>query len=99
MGDLLSQPRGAGGLGFGTVVTSLLFLIAIAATVTYLTVTKRDGVPVAAASGATVKSARTRMASRSSQIAITQRRISGQLSASAKGYYPHSSAQTPGNIV
>jgi uncharacterized membrane-anchored protein len=39
MGDLLSQPREYGGLGFGTVVTSLLFLAAIAAIVLYMTLT------------------------------------------------------------
>lgn len=41
-GDLLSQPADYGGLGFGTVVTSAIFLAAIAATVIYMTVT-RDG--------------------------------------------------------
>lgn len=42
IGDYLSQDRSAGGLEFGTVVTSMLFLIAILATVTYLMVTKKD---------------------------------------------------------
>jgi uncharacterized membrane-anchored protein len=42
IGDLLSQPRSDGGLGLGTTVTSVVFLAAIAATVVYLTVTKRD---------------------------------------------------------
>ena len=41
-GDLLSQPTEYGGLGFGTVITSVLFLGAIIAIVTYMTVT-RDG--------------------------------------------------------
>ena len=41
-GDLLSQPTEYGGLGFGTVITSALFLGAIIAIVTYMTVT-RDG--------------------------------------------------------
>jgi uncharacterized membrane-anchored protein len=41
-GDLLSQPLEYGGLGFGTVITSLLFLGAIAAIVIYLTVTRDD---------------------------------------------------------
>lgn len=35
-GDYLSQPTEYGGLGFGTVYTSLLFLIAIVATVIYM---------------------------------------------------------------
>ena len=35
-GDLLSQPVDAGGLGFGTIVTSLLFLAGIAAVVIYM---------------------------------------------------------------
>lgn len=41
-GDLLSQPMEYGGLGFGTVITSFMFLGAIAAIVVYMTVTK-DG--------------------------------------------------------
>ena len=42
LGDYLSQARGDGGLGLGTVITSALFLITILATVIYLTVTKKD---------------------------------------------------------
>jgi uncharacterized membrane-anchored protein len=42
IGDYLSSPTGDGGLGLGTLVTSLLFLGAILATVVYLTVTKKD---------------------------------------------------------
>ncbi len=42
IGDFLSQPRGEGGLGLGTVGTSALFLSAILGLVIYLTVTKRD---------------------------------------------------------
>ena len=41
-GDLLSQPVEYGGLGFGTVITSFLFLSAIAAAVVYMTLT-HDG--------------------------------------------------------
>jgi uncharacterized membrane-anchored protein len=41
-GDLLSQSASDGGLGFGTVVTSFLFLACIAATVVYMTFA-RDG--------------------------------------------------------
>lgn len=37
IGDLLSQPREYGGLGFGTVVTSVIFLGVIVATVIYMT--------------------------------------------------------------
>ena len=42
IGDFLSQARGDGGLGLGTVVTSALFLVTILALVTYLAVTRRD---------------------------------------------------------
>jgi uncharacterized membrane-anchored protein len=42
VGDFLSQPRASGGLGLGTTVTSFIFLAAILAVVTYLTVTRRD---------------------------------------------------------
>ncbi|TDO51769.1 repeat uncharacterized protein DUF347 [Kribbella sp. VKM Ac-2527] len=42
IGDFLSQPRDDGGLGLGTTGTSALFLIAILALVTYLTVTRKD---------------------------------------------------------
>ena len=37
-GDLLSQPVAKGGLGFGTAVTSLIFLLTIAAIIGYMTV-------------------------------------------------------------
>jgi uncharacterized membrane-anchored protein len=42
LGDLLSQPRDAGGLGLGTTVTSGIFLTAIVILVGYLTITKTD---------------------------------------------------------
>jgi uncharacterized membrane-anchored protein len=38
-GDLLSQPTANGGLGFGTVITSALFLMSIAAIIIYMTIT------------------------------------------------------------
>lgn len=41
-GDLLSQPIEYGGLGFGTTVTSLLFLASIVAIVSYMTAVPRD---------------------------------------------------------
>lgn len=40
-GDLLSQPMEYGGLGFGTVATSLMFLAAIVALVAYLTASRQ----------------------------------------------------------
>ena len=48
-GDLLSQPTDYGGMGFGTVVTSLMFLAVIAGIVVYMTVTRgpSDGARVA----------------------------------------------------
>lgn len=46
-GDLLSQPAADGGLGFGTVVTSLLFLACIAGIIVYMTVT-REGLEATA---------------------------------------------------
>ncbi|MEB8339328.1 COG4705 family protein [Streptomyces endophyticus] len=42
MGDYLSQPTAGGGLGLGTVVTSVLFLAVILALVVRLAVTRRD---------------------------------------------------------
>ncbi|MDL9978314.1 hypothetical protein [Microbacterium candidum] len=42
LGDLLSQPVADGGLGLGTVVTSLIFLLAIVAIVIYVTLTGRS---------------------------------------------------------
>ncbi|WP_050997117.1 MULTISPECIES: COG4705 family protein [Frankia] len=41
-GDLLSQPRDEGGLGLGTVGTTVIFLVAIVGLVAYLTVRRRD---------------------------------------------------------
>ena len=42
IGDYLSQAPEDGGLGLGTIITSALFLMAILATVIYLTKTKKD---------------------------------------------------------
>ena len=42
LGDFLSQPHKAGGLGLGTTKTSAIFLVAILGLVIYLAVTKRD---------------------------------------------------------
>ncbi|MET8690357.1 hypothetical protein ABZV77_39730 [Streptomyces sp. NPDC004732] len=42
IGDYLSQPTGDGGLGLGTVVTSVLFLAVILGLVVYLAVTRKD---------------------------------------------------------
>lgn len=42
IGDFLSQPRDAGGLGLGTTGTSVIFLGAILVTVAFLTITKLD---------------------------------------------------------
>jgi uncharacterized membrane-anchored protein len=45
IGDYLSQPTSDGGLGLGTVVTSVLFLGAILALVIYLTARLTDDAP------------------------------------------------------
>ncbi len=45
LGDYLSQPRDAGGLGLGTVGTSAIFLVIILVLVIYLTKTRRDQLP------------------------------------------------------
>jgi uncharacterized membrane-anchored protein len=42
IGDYLSQSRSDGGLGLGTTLTSLIFLVAISGVVVYLTLTRRD---------------------------------------------------------
>jgi uncharacterized membrane-anchored protein len=42
IGDGMSQPRSAGGLGLGTTMTSLVFLVTILVLVVYLAVTKVD---------------------------------------------------------
>ena len=42
IGDLLSQDRKLGGFGFGTTVTSFIFLSLILLTVTYLVKSKKD---------------------------------------------------------
>jgi uncharacterized membrane-anchored protein len=49
LGDLLAKPQIAGGYGFGTVNTSLIFLGVIAVVVAYLTVSKADRIETAAA--------------------------------------------------
>ena len=45
LGDYLSQPSDSGGLGLGTAATSALFLLTILSLVTYLTITRKDGLP------------------------------------------------------
>jgi uncharacterized membrane-anchored protein len=42
LGDWLALPKAEGGLGLGTAVTSVIFLLAILATVVYLSVTRKD---------------------------------------------------------
>ena len=42
IGDLLAQAPKDGGLGLGTTVTSIIFLVAILASVSYLAISKRD---------------------------------------------------------
>ncbi len=42
IGDYLSQAKDVGGLGLGTTVTSIIFLVAILAVVSFLTLTRRD---------------------------------------------------------
>lgn len=42
IGDYLSQPTSGGGLGLGTVITSVLFLAVILGLVVFLTATRRD---------------------------------------------------------
>ena len=49
LGDFLSQSQKHGGLGWGATITSVVFLTAILAVVTYLSVTKRDVIKKAAA--------------------------------------------------
>ena len=45
LGDGFSQPTADGGLGLGTTLTSVVFLVTILAVVAYLSVTKRDQLP------------------------------------------------------
>jgi uncharacterized membrane-anchored protein len=49
LGDYLSQPAKYGGLGLGATATSAIFLSAILATVTFLSLTKRDRIAADAA--------------------------------------------------
>jgi uncharacterized membrane-anchored protein len=49
MGDLLAKPVIAGGMGWGTVTTSLIFLVVILMLVVYLTISKSDRISRAAA--------------------------------------------------
>jgi uncharacterized membrane-anchored protein len=52
LGDLLSQARADGGLGLGTTVTSIIFLVAILVVVAYLSITRKDATEVKAAAQA-----------------------------------------------
>lgn len=42
IGDYLSQPTNHGGLGLGATITSIIFILGIIVTVTYLSITKKD---------------------------------------------------------
>ncbi len=46
LGDYLSQPSDSGGIGLGTAATSALFLATILGLVTYLTVSRKDVLPI-----------------------------------------------------
>lgn len=52
IGDYLASPKGEGGLGLGTNLTSFLFLGTILALVVYLAISKRDVIPTGAAARA-----------------------------------------------
>jgi len=54
IGDYLAQPTGEGGLGLGATVTSVIFLVAIVGTVTYLSLTKADVISGRAVAGTEV---------------------------------------------
>jgi uncharacterized membrane-anchored protein len=54
LGDGFAQAKADGGLGLGTTVTSLAFLVAILAVVAYLSVSKRDQLPPVDAEAALV---------------------------------------------
>jgi uncharacterized membrane-anchored protein len=54
LGDLLSQARADGGLGLGTTVTSVIFLLAILVVVVYLSITRKDATEAPAATHAQV---------------------------------------------
>jgi uncharacterized membrane-anchored protein len=41
LGDLLSQPLNAGGIGLGTTITSIVFLSTILSLVIYLTINRK----------------------------------------------------------
>jgi uncharacterized membrane-anchored protein len=49
IGDYLSQPVEETGLGLGTILTSVIFLVTILALVVYLTISKRDLIAVSSA--------------------------------------------------
>jgi uncharacterized membrane-anchored protein len=46
IGDLMSQARAESGLGLGTTVTTAIFLATILSMVVYLTITRRDEIPL-----------------------------------------------------
>ena len=52
LGDLLSQARSVGGLGLGTTVTSVIFLVAILVVVVFLSITRKDATEARAAEAA-----------------------------------------------
>jgi uncharacterized membrane-anchored protein len=52
LGDLLSQDRSVGGLGLGTTVTSVIFLVAILVVVAFLSITRKDATEAKAREGA-----------------------------------------------
>jgi uncharacterized membrane-anchored protein len=51
IGDYLSQAKDDGGLGLGTTITSAIFLLAILAVVSFLSISKRDQIMLSEASG------------------------------------------------
>ncbi len=76
IGDYLAQPTEEGGLGLGTILTSLIFLSTILALVLYLTRSKRDVITVSSIGGDARAAAKAQAGDDESRVLVVTNKVS-----------------------
>jgi uncharacterized membrane-anchored protein len=76
IGDYLAQPTDEGGLGLGTILTSLIFLSTILALVLYLTRSKRDVIAVSSLDADARAAAKAQVGDEQSRVLVVTNKVS-----------------------
>jgi uncharacterized membrane-anchored protein len=76
IGDYLAQPTEEGGLGLGTILTSLIFLSTILVLVLYLTRSKRDVITISSLDADARAAAEARMGDEQSRVLVVTNKVS-----------------------